>query len=708
MKKYFYASLTEAQLAVQVLSITSKPDYLQRYREDPRLPSNPNATYSADWQSWPTFLGTENKFYASLAEAQLAAQVLCITSQPDYKQRYREDPRLPSNPNATYSGDWQSWPTFLGTEKTFYTSLAEAQLAVQVLSITSQPDYLQRYREDPRLPSNPNATYSADWQSWPTFLGTENKFYASLAEAQLAAQVLSITSKPDYKQRYRRDPRLPSRPETVYSADWQSWPTFLGTENKFYTSIAEAQLAAQALSITSQPDYKQRYREDPRLPSRPETVYSVDWQSWPTFLGTENKFYTSLAEAQLAVQVLSITSKPDYLQRYREDPRLPSRPETVYSVDWQSWPTFLGTENKFYTSLAEAQLAAQVLSITSKPDYKQRYRKDPRLPSRPETVYSADWQSWPTFLGKEEKTFYTSLAEAQLAAQALSITSQPDYKQRYRRDPRLPSAPNATYSADWQSWPTFLGTENKFYASLAEAQLAAQALSITSQPDYLQRYREDPRLPSRPVTVYSADWQSWPTFLGKEEKTFYTTLAEAQLAVQALSITSQPDYKQRYREDPRLPSAPNATYSADWQSWPTFLGTENKFYASLAEAQLAAQALSITSQPDYLQRYREDPRLPSRPETVYSVDWQSWFEFLLPKQIQTLKKLKDACKILGIKNSLQYRHLQKNYAQLPSKPDKKFNNWIDWYDLLDIPKPYELHELKKIARSHQCTRSFSR
>ncbi|MCS6124109.1 integrase repeat-containing protein, partial [Shewanella baltica] len=199
----------------------------------------------------------------------------------------------------------------------------------------------------------------------------------------------------------------------------------------------------------------------------------------------------------------------------------------------------------FYASLTEAQLATQALSITSYSEYKQRYREDPRLPSRPDATYSADWQSWPTFLGKEEKTLYTSLAKAQLATQALSITSQSDYKQRYREDPRLPSNPNATYSADWQSWPQFLGTADKFYPTLAAAQQATQALSITSYPEYKQRYREDPRLPSNPNATYAADWQSWPTFLGKEEKTFYTSLAKAQLAIQALGITSQPEYQQR-------------------------------------------------------------------------------------------------------------------------------------------------------------------
>ena len=75
----------------------------------------------------------------------------------------------------------------------------------------------------------------------------------------------------------------------------------------------------------------------------------------------------------------------------------------------------------------------------------------------------------------------------------------------------------------------------------------------------------------------------------------------------------------------------------------------------------------------------------------------------MPTSIKTLQELKNACQVLGVRDSQQYRRIQKSYAQLPSKPDKKFKDWIDWYDLLDIPRPYELHELKKIVKSHGCS-----
>ncbi|ASF16242.1 integrase repeat-containing protein [Shewanella sp. FDAARGOS_354] len=95
-----------------------------------------------------------------------------------------------------------------------------------------------------------------------------------------------------------------------------------------------------------------------------------------------------------------------------------------------------------------------------------------------------------------------------------------------------------------------------FYASLTEAQLAAKALGITSQVEYQQRHLENPRLPSTPNKMYSADWQSWDHFLGKDEKNAYPSFTEAQLVAQTLGITAVPEYQKRYHEDLRLPKSP--------------------------------------------------------------------------------------------------------------------------------------------------------
>jgi CRISPR/Cas system endoribonuclease Cas6 (RAMP superfamily) len=97
----------------------------------------------------------------------------------------------------------------------------------------------------------------------------------------------------------------------------------------------------------------------------------------------------------------------------------------------------------------------------------------------------------------------------------------------------------------------------KNFHPYAEAQAAVRALSINKQPEYKRRYREDPRLPASPhVTYANTGWTDWYGFLGNKRPEWYATYAEAQAAVRALGIIKQPEYKKRHREDPRLSSTP--------------------------------------------------------------------------------------------------------------------------------------------------------
>ena len=154
--------------------------------------------------------------------------------------------------------------------------------------------------------------------------------------------------------------------------------------------------------------------------------------------------------------------------------------------------------------------------------------------------------------------FYENVEEAMGATQRLGIKTLPEYRARYKEDPRLPSAPDYKYGDKWPGWPSFLGNEIKeFYETLEEAMDAAQRLGIKTLPEYRARYKEDPRLPSAPDYKYGDKWPDWPSFLRNEIKEFYETLEEAMDAAQRLGIKTLPEYRIRYKEDPRLPYAPD-------------------------------------------------------------------------------------------------------------------------------------------------------
>ena len=164
MKKIkLYPTYEEAKRAVAVRNIKSHDEYTKRYKEDPRLPSNPNSTYAAKgWIDWYDFLGKTTKvFYSTFEKAKRAVKRLNIKNQIEYHKRYKEDPRLPSNPNATYANKgWIGWSDYFGKPtKVFYPTYKEAKRAVAVINIKSQSEYQKRYKEDPRLPSDPYRFY---------------------------------------------------------------------------------------------------------------------------------------------------------------------------------------------------------------------------------------------------------------------------------------------------------------------------------------------------------------------------------------------------------------------------------------------------------------------------------------------------------------------------------------------------------------------
>ena len=353
--------------------------------------------------------------YATLAEASESAQLLGIKSSKQYKNRYKEDNRLPSNPNVTYAQEWVDWHYFLGTErpKIKYATVAEASKAAQALGIKSVSEYIARYREDPKLPGNPFTSYVGEIVSWVDFLGNERRsdqFYATFAEASQAAQVLGVKTAKEYSVKYQEDSRLPSDPKSVYAEEWVDWYDFLGTDRPtgFYPTLAEASEAARALGIREQREYYARYQEVSRLPSNPHRTYADEWMGWHDFLSTSrrsDKFYCTCADASEAAQALGIKSTLEYLARYREDSKLPGDPRKRYPDEWMGWHDFLGTEcrrNQLYPTLDEASNAAQVLGIKTHLEYSARYREDPRLPACPYKIYVEDWITWPLFLGNEK------------------------------------------------------------------------------------------------------------------------------------------------------------------------------------------------------------------------------------------------------------------------------------------------------------------
>jgi superfamily II DNA or RNA helicase len=240
-------------------------------------------------------------------------------------------------------------------------------------------------------------------------LSVEKDFYPTWQEASDATQKLGIKNKKDYEIKYREDDRLYASPDGSY-ADFPVWDVFLGKKPMgwlgYYPTWQEASMAALKLEIQSRPEYKKRHKEDDRLYSKPSEAYN-DFPGDSIFFSKKSMgwlgYYPTWQETSIAVLKLGIQSRSEYKKRYVEDDRLPSRPSDY--ADFPSDTIFFGKKPwgwlGYYSTWQEASKVTQKLGIIGKREYKKRYREDDRLYANPDTSYT-DWLNWDVFLGKKE------------------------------------------------------------------------------------------------------------------------------------------------------------------------------------------------------------------------------------------------------------------------------------------------------------------
>ncbi len=625
-----YPTYEEAKNATRQLGVESRKEYGERYREDPQLPRWPNRIYKGKgWISWRSLLWDD---YHTLAEAKRAVSNIRIRSPREYAGRHREDPRLPGNPEEVYANKgWVNWPDFLG----YYGDFALAKSVTRRLAIRSVPEYRERCHVDSKLPSSPNKVYAADgWVDWCNFFG----FYATYEEGKQAAQALGARTAEEYRERLTADPRLPRSPDSIYERrGWISWPDYLGTKGvAAFKTYAKAVVAVRQLEIKSRTEYRQRRRESNGLPYAPQVVYQgKGWVGWEEFLSVPRRArecYSTYEEARRIAASMALRSSSEYKRWYKEDPKLPSAPDRAYrDRGWVGWAAFLGSEH--YVTYADASHATRGLEIRSREEYQRRREEDPMLPEDPAAVYRRrGWIGWEDFVGER----YATYTDASHAVRKLGIESRKEYQKRHEEDPMLPEDPAAVYrGTGWISWPDYLGTKGvAAFKTYAKAVVAVRQLEIKSRTEYRQRRRESNGLPYAPQVVYQGKgWVGWEEFLSvpRRARECYSTYEEARRIAASMALRSSSEYKRRYKEDPKLPSAPDRAYrDRGWVGWAAFLGSETReLYDTYAEAVEVVRELSIASKSEYRRRYKEDFHLPSSPEKAYrEKGWTSWSEFL--------------------------------------------------------------------------------
>ena len=92
---------------------------------------------------------------------------------------------------------------------------------------------------------------------------------------------------------------------------------------------------------------------------------------------------------------------------------------------------------------------------------------------------------------------WSSVKPSLVSSQRLSINTHKEYRELYKVDPRLPSAPDERYRSDWMSWSHFLRNELPLY-TFKEARKVIAELGLKRASEYMLEKERNPRLPSNP------------------------------------------------------------------------------------------------------------------------------------------------------------------------------------------------------------------
>jgi superfamily II DNA or RNA helicase len=283
-------------------------------------------------------------------------------------------------------------------ERKFYPTWQEASEAAIKLGLTTQDEYIEGFRADPRLPSNVWTVYP-DYPGDTLFFGREKRvLYDTLEKAMRAARELGAKSVEEYVKLRVKDPMLPRGPDGVYP-DFPGWNKFLGTEK--YSTWREASEAVAKLGIKSWSEYRRRYKEDVCLPASPNLYRR--YPGAENFFGIRRRPYETWQQASRVAIKLGITTRNMYLKIRKEDQLLPADPSVFYR-NFPDWGIFLKTGRQHrsmtYGTWQQASKAARKMGIQSKEQYAMVYKKDDLLPSSPLSRYGQHFPGWSVFLGK--------------------------------------------------------------------------------------------------------------------------------------------------------------------------------------------------------------------------------------------------------------------------------------------------------------------
>jgi hypothetical protein len=238
-----------------------------------------------------------------------------------------------------------------------------------------------------------------------------------------------------------------------------------------------------------------------------------------------------------------------------------------------------------------------------------------------------------------------------------------------------------------------------FYETWQEASKATQKLGIRSKPEYRRRYKEDRRLPVAPETVYS-DYPGTRVFFGGEKLLTFDLLQKEVRKNKIRSNYHYTEYKLKHgRND--WPYSPQHVYD-EWPGWKKFLIEGFTDFLPFSVLQAQVRKAGIKTSDDYKLKYKKHAGWPSGPHQVYKKEWKGWGKFLHKDFVDFLPfmKLKKQVQAAGIKSYDHYKAQFKKHPGWHSNPQSFYKkNWVSWKEFLGIVEYLSFPKFVKAVRA---------
>lgn len=512
---------------------------------------------------------------------------------------------------------------------------------------------------------------------------------------------MAPTSSKDYHTKFKSDPKMVGNPREFYAEHWTGWEQFTGNKaihsrEDFY-SWEEWQEKVRKLSPTSERDYKEKTKDDPRMPAWAKQVYSEHMSSWEQITGrrapSNSKSYYSWEVWDKKVKAMAPSSIKEYKEKARPDPKMSLNPRKHYK-EFTTWEEYTGRlvnkKTEDFYSWEEWQEKVKEISPSSETDYKEKVRRNPKMPQHPRVQYAEHWTGWRPFTGKRsglKKEELYCWEEWKEKVKEMKPTSSLDYQKRAQCDPRFPQNPKKIYPEHWTDWKPFTGNTSKAsgldYYSWEVWDEKVKAMAPTTAEKYREKAKSDPRMPLNPKKIYAEHWTSWEPYTGhKSPVRSYKTLKEAMDAVQKLDLETprKIEYTKRYREDPKLPAAPWNTYKEKgWFNWSHFL---QRPFNSLETAKFL-KLKKVTTEEAYKNLAKTEPSMVPNPVTAFNLESFNELLTLTPYIAEQVLAYNTKHKIYTVDEYDQY-HADKQ-AHMPRS--YRIEGYIDQYSIVPI-KPW--------------------